>query len=606
MEIVHNAGKGVVSERTVDEPVSFLLSNRIGGFALFGLDSRYRGAFFSLESSLFKIIDDIRIVGEPRRLINNFWNFERIVGKVRERFFMPMRTNTLVYELSDSAPISVVLDAREPYDNRQWGRNYDISLEGKRVIVHFTKMHDHRDGDAGQGEEYSLYLVIKGDKNLACKKIEEWKRESYELDRKRNSHPFERYVYQAMELVAKKIVFSASRDRQQAIRQADQVFKSLAKLKVAQMGSESFSPNKFSDREIGFALACALNSLSSLHVEETNLESIHAGLPWFFQLWLRDEVVSLRAMMLKGQFELVKKILLRELESILPNGRLPNRLPANELASADAIGWHFKRWHDFIGLLMKKGLLAHYFDKKELIAITFRLKKAMDSLLANCTRDGLAINGAHETWMDSLAREGSCIEIQALQLCIYSLMFKLTADPADKKRLESLKEKVREKFWNGSCLCDAVGDPTIRPNVFVAAYLYPDLLKKEEWEKCFETVLSRLWLGFGGLSTVDKSSSFFCPHHTGENPSSYHNGDSWFWINNLAAIVLHRTSKEKFQTYIKSILDASTAEILWKGAVGSHAELSSAAELRSEGCLSQAWSNAMYIELVYELFQPGE
>ena len=54
--------------------------------------------------------------------------------------------------------------------------------------------------------------------------------------------------------------------------------------------------------------------------------------------------------------------------------------------------------------------------------------------------------------------------------------------------------------------------------------------------------------------------------------------------------------------YIKKILGASTEEILYKGAIGTAGELSSAKELRSEGCLMQAWSNALYIELVEELF----
>jgi glycogen debranching enzyme len=340
-------------------------------------------------------------------------------------------------------------------------------------------------------------------------------------------------------------------------------------------------------------------------IGERHLKGIYAGLPWFFQLWLRDEAVALGALMVKNEFQLVKDILLRQLQSMLPDGRLPNRLPSAELASADAVGWHFKRWHDFIETLIRKGLLKEYLDKKELIAVTFQLKKAMDSLLSHHTREGFAVNAPRETWMDSIGRDGACIELQALQLCIYSLMYKLTADPADKSRLESLKEKARASLWDGNYLHDAVDDATIRPNLFIAAYLYPELLTREEWEKCFDYVLPRLWLDFGGISTLDTSSPLFCPSHTGENPRSYHNGDSWFWINNLAAIVLHRTNKEKFEKLIHAILCASTTEILWKGAIGHHTELSSARELTSEGCLSQAWSAAMYIEMVHELFQRG-
>ena len=66
---------------------------------------------------------------------------------------------------------------------------------------------------------------------------------------------------------------------------------------------------------------------------------------------------------------------------------------------------------------------------------------------------------------------------------------------------------------------------------------------------------------------------------------------------------MNRINKNKFKKNIQKIIDASTEEILWKGCIGCHAELSSAKELRSEGAFNQAWSNAMYIELIDEVFR---
>jgi len=71
---------------------------------------------------------------------------------------------------------------------------------------------------------------------------------------------------------------------------------------------------------------------------------------------------------------------------------------------------------------------------------------------------------------------------------------------------------------------------------------------------------------------VDKKIKFFISEHTGENNESYHNGDSWFWINNLAAICLYRLDRKKYKKYIDKIIEASTKEILWQGAIGHHAE----------------------------------
>ena len=42
-------------------------------------------------------------------------------------------------------------------------------------------------------------------------------------------------------------------------------------------------------------------------------------------------------------------------------------------------------------------------------------------------------------------------------------------------------------------------------------------------------------------------------------------------------------------------------ELLWSGCVGGAAEISSAKELRSEGCVNQAWSAATFIELKHAL-----
>ena len=159
-----------------------------------------------------------------------------------------------------------------------------------------------------------------------------------------------------------------------------------------------------------------------------------------------------------------------------------------------------------------------------------------------------------------------------------------------------------QKFWNGKILADGLNDFTIRPNIFIAAYVYPEFLPREKWETCFENALKSLWLNWGGLSTIDKGHPLFTNESTGEDIKSYHRGDSWFWINDLAALVLNKINKNKFKQNIKKITEASTEEILWKGCIGCHSELSSAKELSSKGCFNQAWSNAMYAEMVDEIF----
>lgn len=115
---------------------------------------------------------------------------------------------------------------------------------------------------------------------------------------------------------------------------------------------------------------------------------------------------------------------------------------------------------------------------------------------------------------------------------------------------------------------------------------------------CFDRTLEALWLGWGGLSSIDMQNDNFCYVSTGERNTSYHNGDSWFFINNIAALVLHNMDAMKYARHINAIVDASTSEILWHNYVGRPGEISSARALESWGCGLQGFSAAAYIYLV--------
>ena len=134
--------------------------------------------------------------------------------------------------------------------------------------------------------------------------------------------------------------------------------------------------------------------------------------------------------------------------------------------------------------------------------------------------------------------------------------------------------------------------------------VFPELLSEKDWVTGFENYWPALWLDWGGLSSIDKNSPLFHKEHTGMiNNLSYHRGDSWFWINNLAALCLYRVNKQKFRKYVNKIIKASSEEILWSGTAGHHAEISSASSLSSKGCLSQLWSAALFIELIHEVYK---
>jgi glycogen debranching enzyme len=169
--------------------------------------------------------------------------------------------------------------------------------------------------------------------------------------------------------------------------------------------------------------------------------------------------------------------------------------------------------------------------------------------------------------------------------------------------LENLtKEKVKQVFFDGNILKDGKDASTIRPNIFLAYYLYPDLLSNEDWEKVFDNSFPKLWLDWGGITTIQKDSPLFCREYTGEDNKSYHRGDSWFYINNITAMCLYKLNKEKYKEYIHEIINASTQDILYNGIIGRPSELSSASSLKAEASLFQLWSAATYAELMDLLF----
>ncbi|MBD3354831.1 hypothetical protein GF361_02510 [Candidatus Woesearchaeota archaeon] len=588
MKITHKINRSSISMNTKkdSENLNFLLTNKLGGYCMLSSapSSKYQGVFMMHKEEMYKIIEDISPVNSQNitEITNSFSFIKRKRKSLTEKFFMPYGYDALVYELNKQSPVKITLDMRASYSNPEFGREYRISKTGSKIIIRY------------QHEKTKLYLAIKPDKEK-FEKIEKWIKRSYKHDQKRNS-PHEKYVYKALKLDASKIVFAFSKKRKQAIEEADYVYKNLKRLKDHQkIYVNNINTKKTRNKKTKIAKKCAINSLNKLVINLKNKRGIFAGLPWFFQFWSRDELISLKALLLNKQNREVKDILIKNLK-IIKYGKLPNlSFPRSDSSNADSIGWFFKRIDDSLDI----------FSKKEKEKISKKLAASIKHINKNHLRNKLVHNNPNETWMDtewdSDNREGFRIEIQALFLNMLKLAYKLTKDKKYMHQEKELKNKVKAKFWNGKMLADGLGDFTVRPNVFIAAYIYPDLLTKTEWTSCFKNILPKLWLGWGGFSSIDKSHHLYCSDYTGESDQSYHRGDSWFWINNLAALVMVKTNKTHFKKYIKKILDASTEEILTSGALGHHAEVSSSSKLRSEGCLAQAWSDAMFIELIEEV-----
>ncbi|MDF1497874.1 MAG: amylo-alpha-1,6-glucosidase [Patescibacteria group bacterium] len=609
MQITHQYKNTKVAKKSVDG-TGLILGNNLGNYFYMTdeKESRYQGFFYAngendkYELEVYKIIDQINIFdkGKLDEIKNNFFEIEKkYESGIIEKYFLPKNKSTLCLEINKTVTAEIILDIRHPYDTRNMGRLYDLQIVNGCILVKYTKRRDWSEDQMGDKKEYTLYLAIKTDQDN-YKKIGEFFSKHYQKDQERNSYPWDRFVYKAIEIEFKKAVFSVAKTKKAALEEAEISFANIDKLnkQTEENIVDKLKIPSILDEEIKMACLCAQNSIYTLSVKNDGKHGAYAGLPWFFQFWHRDEAISL-LQICKFNKDLSEKIILSQLKTILNNGQLPKnrffKIEEKGLQSADALGWLANR---IIKILEQFNIDEAF--KTDLIE---GFERAVMNLLKEKTVNDLAVNSENETWMDSLGRNGNRIEIQACRYNIYNLLHKLTQNNQYEALKNELLKKTREKFYLNKILSDSPEDNTIRPNIFITAYLFPELLKNNEWEKCFDKILPKLYLSWGGISSVDVKSDKFIPKDTGENSDSYHNGNSWYWINNLTALVLYKTNSHKYSTYINEIMEANTNEILFYGIAGHHSEVSAAEKQTSSGCEAQLWSSAMYLEVFDEILK---
>src|SRR3989344_1336852 len=525
-----------------------------------------------------------------KRAKNNFWNFEveRSSGLV-ERFFMDPRSDSLIYELNNPIAFSLVLDCKEIFDNDSDGRFYDISEEDGCVLISDAKKQ-------GGVARYNYFLAVAG-KDYAFERKGEWEPQKYAYDEARRDPPYERYVFNVGALKGKEFVFSAGTDKEEAKKTARAVLKDRERVKelLSEKFNDFIAANQMpmENEEMSMARLAAKFSLQSLAVfdESHSPVGLSAGIPWFAQFWFRDFAISAPQL----DLEIEKAIFLNCLDKYGQKG-------AEALSpAADTEGLFFRVADD----LTRKGA----FSEEEKLRVKNLLLKYVDETLPLKMKDGLVFGGPKTTWMDTAfkgcGRCGASVEIQALALGALKLAYAFTKDKKYTQEEYEFLKTVRTNFWDGAILADGLGDKTIRLYIFLAHYFYPDLLFKHEWVKCFENDLPALWLSWGGLASLEKDHPNFCGTYRGceEPDQSYHNGDSWFFVNNIAALALSEVDAKKFDKEIKAIISAGTNDILWNCIAGHSSELSSADNFSPAGCLAQSWSAATYAEMVEYIFR---
>jgi predicted glycogen debranching enzyme len=617
MKIQHSFNGEQIEGESKDKYPQFILTNKHGGFFLGSSGStitKFNGLFFPIHTNdgwdFFKTIEFIGIPKDADFIRNSISQVTLQKDIAEETFFLN-HTHSMLYEVKKySGAIKLILDCKKLYDGSEFGRIYFIEKENGCIVIHYKKFLD----SSLASEQYSFYVAIKT--NMKDTFIGEWNKKEYLLDKSRGSS-FDAYVYDALSFVANSsstgtIAIGFSKDKKTAILNAKNIFKNkitLKQLKTKYVNSLLLS--EFNTKKDSLIYANIISHYDDLIMEMQEI-GIFAGLPWFFQFWARDEAIASIGLLSQERYDEMKNILLRWLFSS-SSGRIPNRFPTSDLPSADSTGWVLFRLHQLLSTLKEKNLLKEYFSSEEIKKIYSFAKSRVDLIIEKYEKAGMIYNESLETWMDTGVhlgdiRSGFRIEIQALQIAAYKFLIFLeqelgVSSSFYSNKKNSLIDVVRREFYNGIYLFDGLNDPIIRPNIFIAAYVAPDLLPKKNWDICFRKVLTVLYKkteSGGNILTIDPTSPLFCSSYTGENNDSYHRGDSWYWLNCLVATVLVRRDFSRYKEYISSLKKSFVQELLWSGAIGCSAELSSSNKTESHGCLSQAWSYGMFLELIHE------
>lgn len=594
--VIHRCNRQDIVGR-VDNP-HFLLTNSSGDYVCLGDQnhSNYDGFFIREGKAYFKIVSNISPAGPVEEMVLGDDHAVRSSSGSTQRIALLERGLLATC----SGAFTLTLDCKRLYDESEEGRIYSVQLRpaaqpggGERLanvaIIDVTYMK-HSDGNLSS-KEYELHVCIAT--TMRAELIKEWRHVEYPYDARRGTRNT-RWVYDLLSLTGTgKVAIAASTSQQHAQRDAVDAL-------IMQQHPRNI-PALPTMRQL------AWRSLDALRTRD----GIMAGLPWFFDYWSRDELIACGGLIESKEYSAAISILDKWYGAIRADGTLPAIYPDEGLDSSDAPGWLGKRTRDMLVRMSDEGM-GHLVPREKLERWREKTGMLLDAAQTRM-QDGLVRSGPNTTWMDTShdddGREGYRIEIQALYLALYDChahLCAVTMTPIDLARQQQARatlEAVRSRMVKDGRLLDGLRadrtpDETVRPNIFIAWYVAPKLFTDAEWQGFFSAALPKLWLPWGGLASIATDHPNYHAHYSGESVASYHRGDSWYYVNNIAAMALRAVDAAGSQRHVDAIIAASVADLLWQGCCGHCSELSSAAAQEAAGTHCQAWSASTLLELL--------
>ncbi len=546
---------------------------------------------------------------------DKFFSKENILTK--DSFFVGP-TGGLIYEIKNfEGDLFIDLDMKKKNDFNKSGRDYKVWSENGIIFVEFTKSNGKY--------SYKQFLAVKA-QNFSYDLVEKFLTKHYEFTRLQKSD-WKWPVFRLMNvnvLNNKKLFFGCGFSLAEVKSQIELLEKYEDDLKGICGGEvdEVFSKKISFEKPISSSVSAGydLSVLATYKFLKVDLKNKNigigsfAGFPYFSNVWARDDIFGLRALINLGEIGLVKTRINFYLDLIDSNtGGLKNLLSREGESNCDIVFILAKRIEDFLYSLIESDNLGKVYTKEELKKIYSKLNLSFHNIVRSSWNfDSELIklkskNGFRDSSFDKFP-----LSIQVLFLNFTSCMSFLgkvsgsDTESSDVKKYldfeELLKMKIRSSYVKGGMLFSNLDCNKITSDIFSAYYFFPELFSKQEWEEIFDRGLIVLKNDWYGISSLSSEHSDFEDSHSGHDGKSRDRGDSFFYMNNLACIVMDNLNRDKYKKYISQILICSTHDILECGTIGFSSELSSSVEKMSEGNLAQLTSSTSYIEMVDKLF----
>ena len=615
------------------ENLNFVLSNNKGDFLNQGIvknTTKFQGYNISNPKTLevFKIIDEIIPLNvEPTEVQYSGHRVKRLFksnitdensksySSTYDTFYLGP-SGGFIYEIKNfHGELLFDLDFRKRDDFDEWGRFYNFYIKSGILMVEYTKK-------IGDEQNYKLFMGIKAN-SLKYDYLGEWTKKQYSYSKRRNSL-HELHLYRLLKAHIdsdKRFVIGAGLTEKEVFDQIfllDQHEDELEKfdLNITKDITKQKEFEKPLPKDVSLSYRLSKNAMYKFLNKGLEKGSIrqgsYAGFPWFTDIWARDELCALKAYMDLEEYYYVKDRLIYYIDQIdTKTGCIKRINTEGSLESPDTVFWLAKRIEDFIFHLDEKGKLKEILSAKEIEKIYSKLSFSFNRIInERWDRDNELLNVNYgDSWMDTVELNKPLgIQVQLLEFMSTMGVLSSILGKKDEARkfldLENgFKTNLKQKYFlKNSILTNEFEKEKITNNTFLAYYFHKDLLSLSEWEKAFDFALKHLKTSWGGIRSLSYKDEDYHDNYSGENNQSYHRGDVWYWINNIAVIALLEVNEKKYRRDIAEILSASTKDVLKMGAIGFSSEISSASNQYPEGCFAQLWSSSTYIEMVEKLF----